>query len=247
MDFSVRPVGRVDLSGQDELVLSGRRLVEADFSGRHIHHLSAERCWFERCRFDDAVIGYGSFGAGRSVSEYVGCTFTGAKIHMGPGGLARFVDCTFQGVSIDHWFCQAVELVDCTFSGRIQKAVFHGRVRPEDRDITGRTVNQFEGNDFSRATLVDVSFRTGIDLARQRLPVGPDYVHLQDARTAIQRARTAFNGWDDLDAKKRAKGVLAVMEQDVLEGQDELLIRVKDYPRPSRSAIRALLGAALAT
>jgi hypothetical protein len=225
-------------------VLSRRRLFAADFSRRGIAQFSAEGCRFEHCRFDDAVIGYGSFGAGRAVSEYVGCTFSGAKIHMGPGGFARFVDCTFEGVSIDNWFCQAVELVGCTFSGRMRKAVFHGRVRPEDRDITGRTVNQFEGNDFSRAELVDVSFRSGIDLSLQRLPVGPEYVHLRDARAAIQRARVAFNGWDDQEAKKRATGVLAVMEQDVLEGQEQLLVRAEDYPRASRTAIRELLDAA---
>ncbi|TFV48944.1 pentapeptide repeat-containing protein [Blastococcus sp. TF02A-35] len=247
MDFSVRPVGRVDLSNRTEIVLSGRRLVEADLSRRHVHHFSAERCLFERCDFSGTVFDHGSFGAGRGVSEYVGCDFTGAKIHMGPGGFARFVDCTFEGASIDHWFCQAVELVDCTFSGRLQKAVFHGRLRPEDRKITGRAANQFEGNDFSRATLVDVSFRTGIDLSKQRLPGGAEYTHLKDARTAVRRARDFFAGWDDPEAKKRARGVLAVMEEDVLEGQEELLIRVEDYPRHSRPAIRVLLEAALTT
>jgi uncharacterized protein YjbI with pentapeptide repeats len=246
MDFSARRVGHVDLSDQDRVVLSGRRLVAADFSGRRIAHFSAEGCRFEQCRFDDSVIGHGSFGAGRAVSEYVGCSFNGSKIHMGPGGFARFVDCAFESVSIDHWFCHAVELVDCTFSGRIQKAVFHGRVRPQAREIIGRTTNEFEGNDFSRAKLVDLSFRSGIDLSLQRLPVGPDYVHLEDARAAVQRARMAFNGWEDPEAKRRAKGVLAVMEQDVLEGQEELLIRADDYPRASRPAIRALLDAALA-
>jgi hypothetical protein len=247
MDFHVRSVGRADLSGEDELLFSGRRLVEADFSGRHVQRFSAERSRFERCRFVGTVFGHASFGAGLGVSEYVGCDFTGAKIHMGPGGFARFVDCTFEGVSIDHWFCQAVELVNCTFSGRMQKAVLHGRVRPEDREVTGRTVNQFEGNDFSRAKLVDVSFRTGIDLSKQRLPAGPEYTYLNDARAAVQRARIAFNAWDDPEAKKRAKGLLAVMEQDVLEGQEQLLLRVEDFPRASRPAVRALLDAAQAT
>lgn len=244
MDFGVRRVGRIQTHDEDHAVLSGQRLVEQDFSGQHLLQFSAEGCRFERCRFDNTVIESGSFGAGRAISEYVGCTFGGAKIHMVPGGYARFVDCSFEGAVIENWFCFAVELVGCTFSGRLKKAVFNGTVRQEDRDVVRRSTNRFEGNDFSSARLVDVTFRTGIDLSQQRLPAGPEYTYLEDAAAAVRRARIAFNAWDDPEAKKRARGVLVVMEEDVAAGQSQLLIRVDDYPRASRPAIQQLLDAA---
>jgi hypothetical protein len=245
MDFSVRRVGRIQISGQDRVVLSNQQLVAQDFRGLDLLQFSAEGARLERCAFDGSVIESGSFGAGRATSEYVDCSFSDAKIHMGPGGYARFVDCTFENVAIDNWFCFAVELVGCTFSGQLRKAVFNGCVPPEKRDVAGRATNQFEGNDFSRVKLVDVAFRTGIDLSKQRLPSGQEYTFLADAPSAVRRARIAFNALDDQEAKKRVRGVLAVMEEDVAAGQGQLLIRVDDYPRASRSSIRQLLHAAL--
>lgn len=246
MDFDVRRVGRSRVSDDDRVVLSGQRLVGADFGGRRLEQFSAEGCRFEACRFDGAAIDSASFGAGRSVSEYVGCSFDGATLRMGPGGYARFVDCSFETVVIEHWFCFAVEVVGCAFSGRLKKVVFNGSVPSDKQEVAGRQTNQFEGNDFSRAKLVDVGFRTGIDLTRQRLPAGDEYTFLGDAATAVRRARTAYNAWDDPEWKKRARGVLAVMEEDVAAGQGQLLIRADDYPRESRPVIRTLLVAAQA-
>jgi hypothetical protein len=181
--------------------------------------------------------------AGRATSEYVDCSFIGSKIHMGPGGYARFVHCNFEDVLIDNWFCFAVELVECTFSGRLRKAVFNGRVPPEMQDIAGRKENRFEGNDFSRAKLLDVAFRTGIDLSGQRLPSGSEYTFLSHASSAVRQARISYNALDDPEVKKKVRGFLAAMEQEVANGQMQLLIRVNDYPSASRSTIRRILQA----
>ncbi len=240
----MRSVGHSRVSDEDHVVLHKQRLVGADFSERQLAQFAAEGCRFERCSFDRTVVKSASFGAGRSASEYVKCTFDGAKLQMGPGGYARFVDCSFEDVIIEHWFCFAVEVVNCTFSGRLKKVVFNGSVPQDKQEVARRHVNQFEGNDFSRARLLDVSFRTGIDLTKQKLPTGNEYILLEDAQVAVRRARVAFNTWGDVDAKKRARGVLTVMEDDVAAGQTQLLIRVDDYPRQARSAIKALLDTA---
>lgn len=245
MDFGVRGTGYEPVRDEDRVVLSGQRLVAVDLGGRRLEQFSAEGCRFEACRFDGAVIESASFGAGRLVSEYVGCSFDGAKLRMGPGGYARFVDCTFENSVIEHWFCFTVEIVGCTFSGRLKKVVFNGSVPSDKQGTAGRRVNQFEDNDFSRARLADVAFRTGVDLTRQRLPSGEEYAYIDDAAVAVRRARRAFNVWEDPEMKKRARGVLAVMEADVAAGQRQLFVRVDDYPRASRPAIRALLTAAL--
>jgi hypothetical protein len=115
---------------------------------------------------------------------------------MGPGGLSRFVRCSFRNVNIRNWLCFAVELIDCTFSGKLQQAVFNGTPLAQKRALLGRDRNEFHGNDFSAADLIDVGFRTGIDLTRQRLPSGPEYLYLPNAREAVGRARSGIMRWD---------------------------------------------------
>ncbi len=85
--------------------------------------------------------------------------------------------------------------------------------------------------------------RPALIFTRAGLPPGPEYTCLEEAALAVRRAREAFNAWDDPEAKKRAAGVLRVMEEGAAAGQGQLLIRADDYPRGSRPAIRALLDA----
>ena len=52
---------------------------------------------------------------------------------------------------------------------------------------TGRpSRNEIEDNDFSRAKLIDVAFRTGVDLTKQRLPSGPECTYLDVAASALR-------------------------------------------------------------
>src|SRR5580700_10430685 len=98
MDFNVRRVGRIQISNPARIVLTNQQLIAQDFRGLELLQFSAEGVRLDRCAFDGSVIESGSFGAGRATSQYVGCSFSNAKIHMGPGGYARFVDCTFENV-----------------------------------------------------------------------------------------------------------------------------------------------------
>ena len=243
LDISVRSLGHRDMSGFEKIFLSKERLVGADFSGRRPDMFASAGSRFEDCRFDGMVCDDAAFGAGRITSEYIGCSFDGAILTMGPGGYARFVDCSFENVKIDRWYCEAVELVNCTFSGRLKTVVFNGTLPRHERETIHREANQFEGNDFSLAKLIDVGFQTGIDLGKQKLPSGEDYAYLEDAQTAVRRARAAFEEWDE-DARKQAYGVLAVMEDQVAAGQHQLLICLTGTPRSRRPHIEALMNAA---
>lgn len=245
MNFEVRKVGEQPLSTGGRLVLASQQLVGTDFSDQQLVQFSSDGCRFEACNFEGSVIESASFGGGRRTSEYVGCSFDGATLRMGPGGYARFVDCTFERTIIENWFCFAVEVIGCRFSGRLKKVVFNGTVPDEKQAIAGRRENRFEDNDFSRATLVDVGFRTGVDLSQQRLPRGDEYTYLPDAVAAVRRARTEFDSWDDPKVKSAARGVLRVMEDDVTDGQRQLLLRIDDFPRSDRAAIEKLLSAAV--
>ncbi len=227
----------------NKLSFSGQHFVGEDFSGLQLDYFAAEGCRFEGCSFDHAVIKDASFAVGRHMCEFVGCSFDQAKLNMNycGGCRARYVDCSFAKTRIRNWICHNLEMVDCFFSGRIQKAVFGGRVLEHDRAFLQRIENQFEGNDFSQATLVDCSFRRGIDLTKQQLPAGPEYTYVPDARDAVKRARKAVEGWDDPEAQAGAMSLLEVCEMNVEGGQEQLLLRVNDYPPRRRAALQRLM------
>lgn len=225
-DVSARSVGNVGNDFGERLLFEQQdRLYGADFSSRSLTHFSSNGSSFEACRFDGIRIGDGSFGGGYAPSLYARCSFDGADIRFGAGGVARFVECSFRNVRLRDWFCFAVELVNCTFSGRIERSFFNSAVTIKElRDSIGRETNEFVGNDFRDAELVIVDFRTGIDLDKQHLPSGPGYLLLSAASVSIERARRylAQTGHDVGDEATR---VLDGLERDVRDGQDQLFLQ----------------------
>jgi hypothetical protein len=238
-------VGWTQIDDSQRVVLDHENLHGLDFSGSKLVQLSVAGSHLERCQFDQATIEGASVGAGREMSEYVECSFDGARIHFAPGGFARFIRCSFRDVDLREWICFAVELVDCTFSGRLRRAFFNGTVPEEHRALLGRSRNEFRGNDFSAMDLVAVAFRTGIDLAQQRLPSGPEYLYLPDAARAIRQARIQVTGWDNRELRDPALGLLKSLEDELAGGQRQLLLRPKDYahrPKPVLDSVVRLLS-----
>ena len=150
----------------------GLRSCEALWRGLFRSNIVAVRLgWIAyACLQDRVQIQSAAFGSGRETSEFVDCTFNGARMNMAPGGFARFVRRSFRDVNIQDWACFTVEMIDCTFTGRLDTAIFNGTVPEDKRGIIGRASNEFHGNDFSAMNLIDVAFRTGIDLTKQVLP-----------------------------------------------------------------------------
>lgn len=240
VEIKARSRGHIRVRDKDYWTVEHENLCNEDYSGREYRQFVAVGARFERCRFDKLHIESGCFGAGKEMSEYIDCSFNGARMLMGPGGYARFVRCSFLNVELSDWFCFAVELVDCVFSGRIHKAIFNGTVRADMREVVHRTSNEFHGNDFSAVKLEDVAFRTGIDLMQQRLPVGVEYLYLPDAESAIQRTRVDVMGWRDLELRRLAMGMIKSLEDELLGGQHQLLLRLDDYPRSTRQSDKAV-------
>jgi uncharacterized protein YjbI with pentapeptide repeats len=161
----------VDLSRVDPRFLR-KTYKEADWSGQDLNHFVPVGCRFEGCRFDNANLFDVCFGGGMEDSVYINCTFDRSTIRATAAGNARFTSCTFRNVDIQEFFALRVEMVDCEFSGIVRKAYFNGTVPQESAAVLKRTRNVFQGNDFSKAQLIDVAFRTGIDLTLQKLPPG---------------------------------------------------------------------------
>lgn len=271
MRVSARVVGSFDPAKLDRLVFKNDEVIERDFTGARHEFLTVvesrfERCRFERCRFDTA-----SFGAGQSVSEYVDCSFDGSRIRSVATGFSRFARCSFRDVNIRDWSGEHVDLVDCVFSGRIKSAMFWGRPIPvwaknqyesmvrhrekeglgppsrEYRELVLREANDFYGNDFSQAELIKVSFRYGIDLTKQRLPTGPDYLYLGDAPAAIEEAVSKAADIEPAELRESVTDFLTniIGRSVAVEGQRQLFLREKNFkPSPRVATGFALLRSA---
>ncbi len=225
----------------DSLILRREEFEAADFSARSFRHFTIVESRFVRCRFDGATIRQACFGAGVSQSEYLECTFDGARIWAPAPGNARFVGCSFRSASISDFFGLATEFVDCVFTGAIRKAVFYASA-PEGPQKFGRQRNEFHGNDFSGADLVDVAFRGGIDLREQRLPIGSQYIFIDDACRAIALAKSAGLVLSDLDLRRRVLAVLSILDRTVAGGQEQLLLRLDGLGNEYREAMAWLFS-----
>ena len=247
MRIGVRSKGFFKIGDDQCVVLDHARLHGENYSGRKLLQFASIGSHLHACNFDNTRIESAAFGSGRETSEYVECTFNGARMDMGPGGFSRFVRCSFQNIRIRDWTCFAVEMIDCTFSGRLETAIFNGTVPEDDRAMIGRASNEFHGNDFSAMDLIDVAFRTGIDLTKQVLPSGEDYLYLPHAALAVSRAKSRVAGWNDEKLRRGATPIIQSLEYALLGGQQQLLLRLSNYygvssiPREAVDCVLALL------
>jgi hypothetical protein len=247
MRIEARYKGQITIRDDQRIVLDHAKLDGQDYSGRKLLQFASNGSHLHACNFDRIKIHSASFGSGRETSEFVECTFNGARMDMGPGGFSRFVRCSFQNVVIRNWICFAVEMIDCKFSGRLETAIFNGTVPDDGRAMIGRASNEFHGNDFSAMDLRDVAFRTGIDLTKQILPSGKDYLFLPNAAAAVSRAKSRVVGWNDEEMRRAAMAIIQGLEYELLDGQQQLLLRPSDrdgisgIPRKAVDSLFALL------
>jgi hypothetical protein len=228
--FEARSKGRINILSGQRIVLDRARLRGENYSDRKLLQFVSIGSRLIDCRFNNSSIRSAAFGSGQETSEFSDCTFDGARINMAPGGFARFIRCSFRNVEIQNWICFAVELIDCKFSGRLRRAIFNGRVKEDMQAMAGRTHNEFRGNDFSTMDLVDVTFRTGIDLTKQVLPSGRDYLYLPNAVASVKRTRSCILRWDDLESRRAAMAFIKALEYTLTDGQQQILLRTSDYP-----------------
>lgn len=165
---------------------------------------------------------------------FLECTFRGAVFQKGVSPfLARFERCSFDRAKIEEWFTFCAEFVDCSFAGaRIIGSRFFGT--PSEcygwlQFRHRRKRNEFSGNDFSEAELIDTMFSAGIDLDAQRLPTSPEYLRINDAQRRIAEARARIGSWDAA-AKREITSLLNALESESRDlEQRDLFIRKHEY------------------
>jgi uncharacterized protein YjbI with pentapeptide repeats len=208
-------------------------MTDVDFGGQKFDPFNAIGTTFVRCRFDRAHLRTGILGTVREEtppSRFVDCTFDrtrfGRDVQLND---SRFERCTFTNVKVRGWQAFHAEFIDCVFTGELRDCWFTGMTKRAM--FPKRERNEFRGNDFSHAELIDCSFNYGIDIHAQRWPNGPGYVVLDRFHERITAARAAIARWSDDLAREQALARLRIMADRAMESQDSAFLRREDWVR----------------
>ena len=260
MDFSVRTKGKGppvpemkisrDLSRErftgppkgTSVTFEGVLVSDVDFRSVSFAEFRAQGTTFERCDFGGVrfAVGFTSYLGVGPVARFLDCTFTGADLRHTDPGLSRFERCTFDRAKIHDWQSDAGEFVDCRFATRITRSSFSGRPHGYWAEQLGklRRVNEFHGNDFSGADLIDVSFKYGIDISAQRWPDDASYIRLDRLRERMRRVFEVVADWPVGHEREDALLLLRIYSTGGFEEQTELIARRDDLARSLASADR---------
>lgn len=222
----------VRFESAESIQFKGATLEGVDLRGLSFGTFSAGASEFRDCDFRGArFIRDGRFGSVGKQSRYIGCRFDGADLRaMWSLGNVRFERCSFDDAKIHDWWGDAAEFIDCHFAGRLTMCRFEGRVwnpgwlEPGRLDPP-RDRNEFHGNDFRAAELIDCGFRHGIDINANLWPDGPEYIRLDRFPERIDRARAIIEAWADDAARKEGLSILAIYSRHGYEEQREFFTR----------------------
>ena len=196
---------------------------------------------FVRCRLG-GIRGSETTGGGKTQSRYLDCNFDGLVLDWRGVGIARFERCSFRGVRIKKLQARAAEFVDCTFSGSLRESQFSRTVEQVVYGELDRKTNDFHGNDFTDCDFWDVEFRNGIDLTRQRLPVGRGYVLLLDSERQLAQCRSRLDDVFAEDERERARLLLDIW-QDTSSRHQHKLVQPDIFRNPAVARKLAELAA----
>jgi hypothetical protein len=219
-----------------------------DFRGTRWDDFSAAGSLFVDCDFREARFTHAGFGSISGQTTFRRCRFDAADLRNADPAATRFEDCRFDDAHIEEWRCFLTEVVACRFTGRLVKVIFSGRPwgPGADKLRPRRTVNDFYENDFRTADLIDCAFVNGIDISRQSMPAGEDYVYIDRAPQRIARAKRLISEWPDASARKQALVLLQVYSTSGYEEQAQVFARRDDLdvvPLEVRDRVWRLLEA----
>ena len=231
------------------VLLQGARVADVDFGRAAFDRLSPSACVFESCDFRNVKLDRRMLPLFKAKRRNVfrRCRFDGADMRSIDPGSSRFEGCTFDGADLDGWTATAAEFIDCHFAGRLTHVRFYGKPwGPGAAElIPARTKNEFRGNDFRGAELVDVAFLMGIDVAKQRWPDGDEYVRLDRIHQRLTRGRTEILRWKDLEARGEALQMFQSLSFLYMQ-QNEIVARRKDPEATAAPEVQAKVWDALA-
>ncbi|MGH2491239.1 MAG: pentapeptide repeat-containing protein [Candidatus Limnocylindria bacterium] len=185
----------------DERVVALHRatLTAVDFRRARFDKFSLGGCLFDRCDFRGVKLGsrLAPLFIALPRSVFRDCTFDGADLRRALLGQSRFERCTFDDAHIDGISAEAAEFLDCRFAGPLDDLTFYGTPSgPEAKRLDPpRRRNEFRGNDFRDAELLDVAFIAGVDMDRQRFPDDELHVRVEDFQRRLAKAHAEIKQW----------------------------------------------------
>lgn len=223
--------GRLRLSSRGQTRFEGAHWLNVNLSGSRPWSFIARGSEFVDCDFSKVKFDAG-FLCLDEQTLYQRCSFAGADLRRVFAGSARFEECEFRGARMDDWGPESAEFIGCHFEGRLADVRFSGRpVPPEsERMMPRRTHNDFRDNDFRACELVGVGFTRGIDLDRQLLPTGVEYLILDRPADRIERARRVVSRWSDDARRQGALTILRIFsDPELFADQAKLSIHPADF------------------
>jgi len=187
----------------DERVVALHRatLTAVDFRRVRFDRFLLDGCLFDRCDFRglrlDRRLAPLFVAVPRSV--FRDCYFDGADMRRARLGPSRFERCTFDDARLDGSSTELAEFIDCRFAGAIDGVTFYGAPSGAEakRLDPPRRRNEFRGNDFRDAELIDVVFIAGIDMDRQRFPEDDLHVRIDELQRRLAKARREIKQWSE--------------------------------------------------
>lgn len=223
-DIRVKSKGTVLLDLSSDVFVKHEKVVWGSFAGLKKVSFGSLGCTFEHCDFRNMRPSQIVFSSGREQSRYISCNFDGSRFDHIIAGQSRFENCSFRNVTMNRLFTHAAEFIGCTFSGVLKSSVFFGKVTGNFSEDTKRRTNELLDNDFADAQFVDVGFRLGVDLLRQRLPSGSEYVYLRGAAKALHELRNRYVQATHSPRREAVFHLLKSLEEDVEAGQTQLFL-----------------------
>ena len=89
-----------------------------------------------------------------------------------------------------------------------------------------RSRNDFRGNDFRDAQLIDTVFVFGIDLDQQRWPIGDDYVRLDKFHRRLEAGRADILGWEAGEMRTAGLAMIQALAQRWQDQREIIALRV---------------------
>ena len=217
------------------VVLHRVTFSDVDLSRSKFDRLMPSGCTFVRCDLRSVTLDrrLAPLFKARERNTFRECRFDNADLRAIDPSASRFEACVFDGADLRGWNATMAEFVDCHFAGTVERVRFHGvpwGAGAEDI-LPRRSVNEFRGNDFRDAVLIDVAFVMGVDLAKQRWPDSDNYVRLDRIHQRLTRGHSELLGWKDLG--ERSEALAMMRELSLLYRQQNDVIARRDDPRRS--------------
>ena len=250
---ALRSLGDMSISeaaGLPGLVLLQHVTVsDVDLARATFERIAPTACTFERCDFRTVTLDrrLQPLFKARHRNVFRECRFEGADLRSIDPGASRFEKCVFDGADISGWSAATAEFVDCRFAGRVEHVRFYARPwGPLASEIEPRrTVNEFRGNDFREAEMVDVAFLMGIDIGKQRWPEGDEYVRLDRIHQRLTRGRSEILQWKDLEERGEALEMVQQLSFLYMQ-QNEVVARRAEPGRRAQPDVQHRVWQALA-